>query len=77
MPTNAKLHRRAAALTMRATGADETTARRTLEACGHSVKVAIVALLRKTDAAGARADIVLVSPDLNVCGVWIAGNQVR
>jgi N-acetylmuramic acid 6-phosphate etherase len=55
MPTNAKLHRRAAALTMRVTGADEAAARRALEACGHSVKVAIVSLLRKTDAAGARA----------------------
>ncbi len=55
MPTNAKLHRRAIALTVRVTGADEATARRTLEACGHRVKVAIVALLRKTDATSARA----------------------
>jgi N-acetylmuramic acid 6-phosphate etherase len=60
MPTNSKLHRRAAALTMRATGADEATARRALEACGHSVKVAIVFILRKTDAAGARAALAAV-----------------
>ena len=44
-PTNAKLYRRAVALTVRATGVDETTARLTLEACGYHVKVAIVALL--------------------------------
>ncbi|MBI2813368.1 MAG: N-acetylmuramic acid 6-phosphate etherase [Opitutae bacterium] len=55
MPTNAKLHRRAVALTMRATGADEAAAKRTLEACRYRIKVAIVALLRKTDAAAASA----------------------
>ena len=55
MPTNAKLYRRAIALTVRATGADEAAARRTLEACGYRVKVAIVALLKKTDTAGAEA----------------------
>jgi N-acetylmuramic acid 6-phosphate etherase len=60
MPTNAKLHRRAASLTMLATGADEVTAQRTLQACGHSVKLAIVAILRKTDAAGARAALAAV-----------------
>ena len=55
MPTNAKLYRRAVALTMRATGADEATARRTLEACHYRIKVAIVAILRKTDVAAAQA----------------------
>lgn len=54
-PTNAKLYRRALALTVRATGADEATARRTLEACHYRVKVAIVAILRKTDVAAAEA----------------------
>lgn len=55
VPTNAKLYRRAVALTVRATGADEATARRTLEACGCQVKVAIVAILRKTDTTAALA----------------------
>ena len=54
-PTNAKLYQRAVSLTMRATGADEETARRTLAACGHSVKVAIVALLKGVDVADAKA----------------------
>lgn len=45
-PTNAKLYRRAVQLTMRATGCDEATARHTLQACDHRVKVAIVAILR-------------------------------
>lgn len=54
-PTNAKLFRRAVALTVRATGADEATARRTLEACDYRVKVAIVALLGKLDVTAARA----------------------
>lgn len=55
MPTNAKLFRRAVTLTMQATAADETTARRTLEACHYRIKVAIVAILRKTDVAAAQA----------------------
>lgn len=55
MPTNAKLFRRAIALTVRATGADEATAKRTLEACRYRVKVAIVAILRKTDVTAAQA----------------------
>jgi N-acetylmuramic acid 6-phosphate etherase len=46
MPTNAKLIRRTIRLTMQATGVDESTARTTLEACGHQVKVAIVAISR-------------------------------
>jgi N-acetylmuramic acid 6-phosphate etherase len=44
-PTNVKLMRRAVSLTMRATGADEETARATLAASNHQVKVAIVAIL--------------------------------
>jgi N-acetylmuramic acid 6-phosphate etherase len=55
MPTNAKLYRRAIALTMRASGADEAAARATLEACGYRVKVAIVALLNKSDVTAAQA----------------------
>jgi N-acetylmuramic acid 6-phosphate etherase len=58
--TNAKLRRRAIALTMRATGADEAAARRTLEACGYRVKVAIVSIARKIDAATARAELEMV-----------------
>ena len=54
-PTNAKLFRRAVALTMRATGADEATARAALEAGGYRVKVAIVSILRRIDAASAQA----------------------
>jgi len=54
-PTNAKLFRRAVDLTMRATGADEATARRTLAACRYQVKVAIVAILRSVDVAAAEA----------------------
>ena len=54
-PTNAKLRRRAVALTVRATGKDEEAARRTLEACDHQVKVAIVALAKNVAIAEARA----------------------
>jgi N-acetylmuramic acid 6-phosphate etherase len=63
-PTNAKLFRRAVALTMLATGADETTARRVLEACNYHVKVAIVAIVKKADVTVARA--VLDAVDGNV-----------
>jgi N-acetylmuramic acid 6-phosphate etherase len=52
-PTNAKLFRRAIDLTMRATGTDEATARRTLAACRYQVKVAIVAIVRRIDVAAA------------------------
>jgi N-acetylmuramic acid 6-phosphate etherase len=55
MPTNAKLFRRAIALTVRATGADETTARTALEACKYRVKTAIVMIRLKLDAAAADA----------------------
>jgi N-acetylmuramic acid 6-phosphate etherase len=54
-PTNAKLVRRTVNLTVRATGADEAIARKTLEACDHQVKVAIVAIARKTSVEEARA----------------------
>ncbi|MEI8324668.1 MAG: N-acetylmuramic acid 6-phosphate etherase [Betaproteobacteria bacterium] len=54
-PTNAKLYRRCVNLTMFATGTDEATASTTLLACEQQVKVAIVAILRKTDVAQARA----------------------
>lgn len=59
-PTNAKLYRRAIALTVGATGADETAARRALEACGYRVKVAIVMLRRGLDAAAAEAALATV-----------------
>ena len=54
-PTNAKLLRRAISLTMRATGANEETARQALAACGYQVKIAIVAILMKVDVAQAEA----------------------
>jgi N-acetylmuramic acid 6-phosphate etherase len=58
--TNAKLVRRTVALTMRATGCDEPTALRTLQACDHHVKVAVVAIRcsLEVDAARARLDAV-------------------
>jgi len=46
--TNAKLLDRTVRLTMHATGCDEATARATLAASQHRVKVAIVAILRGT-----------------------------
>lgn len=53
--SNSKLIRRAVRLTTIATGADEATARATLEACGYEIKVAIVAIAGKMDVATARA----------------------
>jgi N-acetylmuramic acid 6-phosphate etherase len=53
-PTNAKLILRAVRLTMFATGADEAAARAALEQCEFHVKVAIVALGRKTSIEQAR-----------------------
>jgi N-acetylmuramic acid 6-phosphate etherase len=52
--TNAKLVRRAMALTMRAAGCDEAQARDTLLACDHHVKVAVVAIRCGVDIATAR-----------------------
>ena len=51
--TNAKLQRRALALTMLASGADEDRARAALAQCGARVKVAIVMLKSGVDAAEA------------------------
>ncbi|WP_343627743.1 N-acetylmuramic acid 6-phosphate etherase [Roseateles sp.] len=53
--TNAKLVRRAVALTMRAADVDEATARATLDRCDFSVKTATVMLLKHVDAAAALA----------------------
>ncbi len=53
--TNAKLVLRAVRLTMLATGADEEAARAALEQCDFHVKVAIVALNRKTTIVAAQA----------------------
>ncbi|MBA4135809.1 MAG: N-acetylmuramic acid 6-phosphate etherase [Opitutus sp.] len=55
MPTNAKLYRRAIALTARATGADEAAAKSALESCRYRVKVAIVMLKRGLDRPAAEA----------------------
>ncbi|HEX2012543.1 MAG TPA: N-acetylmuramic acid 6-phosphate etherase [Roseateles sp.] len=52
--TNAKLVRRAVALTMRAAGADEAAARAVLERCDFHVKVAVVALRKKVPVEAAR-----------------------
>jgi N-acetylmuramic acid 6-phosphate etherase len=53
--SNAKLVKRALRLTMLASGADATSAQAALDACGASVKVAIVMLKAGVDAAGAQA----------------------
>ncbi len=53
-PSNAKLIQRAVRLTVLASGASEEQASAVLKACGFQVKLAIVALLRKVDAAQAR-----------------------
>lgn len=53
-PTNAKLVRRAIALTVLATGASEQAARATLQECEFQVKVAIVALQKNVTASAAR-----------------------
>jgi N-acetylmuramic acid 6-phosphate etherase len=57
-PTNAKLIRRSVSLTVLATGADEATARKTLEACGYHVKVAIVAIARNINVGQAELRLV-------------------
>jgi len=51
--TNAKLVQRALRLTVRATGAADVDARAALDACGNRVKVAIVMLKARVDAATA------------------------
>jgi N-acetylmuramic acid 6-phosphate etherase len=55
--TNAKLVLRAVRLTMFASGADEAAARAALEQCDFHVKVAIVALIKKTSIDQARAQL--------------------
>jgi N-acetylmuramic acid 6-phosphate etherase len=55
LPTNAKLRRRALQLTMRASGADEASARAMLDACDGQVKTAIVCLLGRLPVSEARA----------------------
>jgi N-acetylmuramic acid 6-phosphate etherase len=54
-PTNAKLVRRALALTLAATGADPDKAGAVLQDCGFHVKVAIVALRKDINIAQARS----------------------
>lgn len=64
LPTNAKLRRRAVALTMRASGADEDSARAALEKCGYRVKIAIVMLKRRIDAAAAEQSLANAAGDV-------------
>jgi N-acetylmuramic acid 6-phosphate etherase len=54
-PTNAKLIRRTVSLTVLATGCDAMQAQTTLEACGHHVKTAIVAIKKNISADTAAA----------------------
>jgi N-acetylmuramic acid 6-phosphate etherase len=54
-PTNAKLVQRSVNLTMLVTGADETTARATLDAAKFQVKVAIVAIVKSVSVSDAQA----------------------
>lgn len=63
-PTNAKLNRRAVAITMRASGADEAAARRALAASGQRVKVAVVMLLAAIDATAAEARLAAADGDV-------------
>jgi N-acetylmuramic acid 6-phosphate etherase len=62
--TNAKLARRALALTVRATGAEAAAARAALDACGARVKTAIVMLRLGLDAATADARLAAVAGDV-------------
>ena len=55
MPTNEKLVRRAISIVATAAGVEEELARQTLEACGFSVKTAIVMLVRGLSAQEAEA----------------------
>jgi N-acetylmuramic acid 6-phosphate etherase len=64
--TNAKLVRRAVALTMRATGCDEALARNTLLACDHHVKVAVVAIQCGIDIATARERLAIAGDSVRV-----------
>lgn len=73
-PTNAKLWARAVSLTMRATGCDEATARRTLHGCGQRVKVAIVAILGKLDSASAEARLAAAGGSVRTALAHIEAN---
>lgn len=64
LPTNAKLYRRAIALTVRVTGADEAAAKQALEACNHRVKIAIVMLKRGLAAPAAESALAAVQGNL-------------
>ncbi len=64
MPTNAKLRRRAVALTVRVTGADPAAAEAALESCRFRVKVAAVMLRRGLDVAAAEAALAAAGGNL-------------
>ncbi len=64
LPTNAKLRRRAVALTVRLTGADPAAAQAALEACRHRVKVAVVMLRRGLDVSAAEAALAAAGGNL-------------
>lgn len=64
VPTNAKLLARAIRLTSLATGADEAISEAALKACRYRVKVAIVMILRKLDAASAQTRLDMVHGDV-------------
>lgn len=63
-PTNAKLRRRAVALTVRLTGATPAAAEGALAACRHQVKVAVLMLRRGLDVAAAEAALAAAGGDL-------------
>jgi len=65
-PTNAKLLRRAIALTALVSGAGDELAGQTLKDCGFEVKVAIVALKNKVSAAQARELLASASDNLRL-----------
>lgn len=63
-PTNAKLRRRAVALTVRLTGAAPAAAEAALGACRHQVKVAVLMLRRGLAAPAAEAALAAAGGDL-------------
>ena len=63
--SNAKLRRRARQLTVAATGADEAAADAALAQCGQRVKVAILMILARLDAAQAERRLEAVEGDLH------------
>jgi N-acetylmuramic acid 6-phosphate etherase len=64
MPTNAKLRRRAVALTVRVTGADPAAAEAALASCRFRVKVAAVMLRRGLDAPAAESALAAAGGNL-------------